>query len=65
MPDPLLWLGIRKIDHLYSMSHLKYNSLLESGIIVKNRYDIPQDHIHPDATIEINAKINSGYHTSF
>lgn len=65
MPDPLLWLGIRKIDHLYSMSHFKYNSILESGITVKNRYDIPKEYIHPDATIEINAKIDSGYYNSF
>lgn len=65
MPDPLLWLGIRKIDHLYSMSHLKYDSLIKSGIIVKNRYDIPKEYIHPDATIEINAKIKSGYYGSF
>ena len=64
MPDPLLWLGITKIDHLYSMSNLKYNSLIESGIHVKNRYDIPKEYIHPDAKVEITAKINSGYHTS-
>ena len=64
MPDALLWLGIRKIDHLYSMSNLKYNSLLESGINVKNRYEIPDHCIHPDAKVEITAKIKSGYHTS-
>ena len=62
MPDPLLWLGIRKIDHLYSMSHLKYNALLHSGIMVKNRHEIPKEYIHHDATTEITAKIQSGYH---
>lgn len=64
MPDPLLWLGITKIDDLYSMSNIKYNSIIDSGITVKNRHDIPNEYIHKDAKVEIDAKVKSGYHSS-
>src|SRR5882672_693843 len=31
MPDVLHWLGITKIDHLISMSDMKYNAITKSG----------------------------------
>ena len=32
MPDALNWLGITKIDRLISMSDMKYNAIVNSGI---------------------------------
>ncbi len=61
MPDPLLWLGIKNIDHLYSMSNEKYSALNNVGIYAKHRHDLPCNMIPPDAHVEINAKISSGY----
>ena len=34
MPDSLHWLGITKIDNLVSMSDMKYNAIVGSGIKV-------------------------------
>ena len=34
MPDSLHWLGITKIDNLISMSDMKYNAIVGSGIQV-------------------------------
>ncbi len=62
MPDPLLWLGITKIDHLYSMSNHKYDALVASGIRVLHRYDLPADLVPVDANIELDAKVKSGYY---
>ena len=64
MPDPLIWLGIKKIKNLYSMSNLKYNALNKFNIYADNRFDLPECLIPKDATVEITAKIDSGYHTS-
>jgi GTP cyclohydrolase II len=61
MPDFLLWLGIKKIDNLVSMSNDKYEALTYLGIKVINRIDLPNDLIPNDALVEINAKISSGY----
>ncbi len=36
MPDSLHWLGITKIDDLVSMSDMKYNAIVGSGIQVPN-----------------------------
>ena len=59
MPDALLWLGIKKINHLYSMSNDKYSALNNVGIYAENRHDLPCCMIPPDAHVEINAKISS------
>ncbi|GAA99654.1 uncharacterized protein L969DRAFT_86929 [Mixia osmundae IAM 14324] len=61
MPDPLHWLGVTKIDHLWSMSDMKYNAITSSGISVLNRHDLPDHLIGPDAHVEIDAKIAAGY----
>lgn len=63
LPDILAWLGITKIDNLVSMSHLKYNSIVNSGVKVINRYEIPAELLPPDASVEISAKIAKGYHS--
>lgn len=37
MPDVLHWLGITKIDNMVSMSDMKYNAIVGSGIEIKKR----------------------------
>ncbi|KIJ46079.1 hypothetical protein M422DRAFT_250509 [Sphaerobolus stellatus SS14] len=63
MPDVLHWLGIKKIDNMVSMSDMKYNAIVQSGIPIMNRYDIPAHLIPPDSRVEIDAKIAAGYFT--
>lgn len=41
MPDVLHWLGIKKIDNMVSMSDMKYDAIVKSGIPIHRRYDIP------------------------
>ncbi len=42
----------------------KYNAIVESGIPIHKRYDIPDHLIPPDSRVEIDAKIAAGYFTS-
>ena len=63
MPDVLHWLGITRIDRLISMSDLKYNSIVHSGIEIVERVPIPDDLIPEDAQVEIEAKKAAGYFT--
>lgn len=61
MPDPLHWFGITKIDNLMSMSNMKYDAIVASGIKVINRREIP-DHLVPaDGHVELDAKRAAGY----
>ncbi len=62
MPEPLMWLGVKKIDKLVSMSNLKYDAIIEAGIEVGERITIKEELIPKDAHVEIDAKIKSGYH---
>ncbi|KAI0771360.1 GTP cyclohydrolase N terminal-domain-containing protein [Irpex lacteus] len=64
MPDVLHWLGIKKIDNMVSMSDMKYNAIVQSGIPIHKRYDIPDHLLPPDSRVEIDAKIAAGYFTS-
>ena len=57
MPDVFHWLGIKHITNLISMSNLKYDALIASGITVKNRYEIPDELIPADSRVEIDAKV--------
>lgn len=61
MPDTLHWLGVQKIDNLISMSNMKYDAIVNSGIEVVNRVSIPEDRIPQDAMVEIQAKKAAGY----
>lgn len=63
MPDVLHWLGIARIDRLVSMSDMKYNAIVNSGIQVVDRVPIPEDWIPADAQVEIVAKKAAGYYT--
>ncbi len=62
MSDVLHWLGITKIDRLVSMSNLKYDAIINSGIEVVKRIPIPLELIPADAQVEIEAKKASGYY---
>lgn len=64
MPDVLHWLGITRIDRLISMSHMKYNAIVHSGIEVVERVPIPEYLIPADAMVEIEAKKAAGYFTT-
>ncbi len=61
MPDCLHFLGIRKIHNLHSMSHMKYDAIVSSGIEVANRISIPEALIPKDAQVEMEAKKAAGY----
>ncbi len=61
MPDALNWLGIRRIDNLISMSNMKHDAIVGSGIAVKKRFEIPLDLIPADASVEMEAKKAAGY----
>jgi GTP cyclohydrolase II len=63
MPDVLHWLGIRRIDRLMSMSNMKYDAIVGSGIEVVERVPIPAGLVPPDAQVEIEAKKAAGYYT--
>ncbi|KAG6809978.1 Uracil-regulated protein 1 [Tricholoma furcatifolium] len=64
MPDVLHWLGVKKVDKMVSMSDMKYNAIVQSGIPILHRYDIPDHLIPPDSRVEIDAKIAAGYFSS-
>lgn len=64
MPDILHWLGITKIDRMLSMSNMKHDAIVNSGITIDERVEIP-DHLLPaDSRVEIDAKIAAGYFTN-
>jgi GTP cyclohydrolase II len=63
MPDVIQWLGITRIDHLVSMSNLKYDALIGAGIEIGERVSLPPDLVPEDAAVEIAAKKAAGYFT--
>ena len=63
MPDCLHFFGITKIHNLHSMSNMKYDAIVKSGIEVVNRISIPDDLIPQDAQVEMEAKKAAGYFT--
>jgi GTP cyclohydrolase II len=63
MPDVIHWLGIRRLDRFVSMSNMKYDALVESGVEVGERVPIPAALVPPDAAVELEAKKAAGYFT--
>ncbi|TMW63208.1 hypothetical protein Poli38472_002149 [Pythium oligandrum] len=61
MPDALHWLGITKIDKFVSMSDMKYDAIVNSGIKIIERIPIPEELVPHDAKVEITAKVFAGY----
>lgn len=64
MPDILHWLGITKIDRMLSMSNMKYDAIVNSGIEIVERVEIPNHLLPADSRVEIDAKIAAGYFTN-
>ena len=64
MPDIFHWLGVTQIDRFASMSDMKHDSLVNQGIQIKERLDIPDELIPEDAHVEMEAKKAAGYFTS-
>ena len=62
MPDILHWLGIRRIDRLMSMSNMKYDAMVNSGIAIGERVAIPDGMVPQDASVEMEAKKAAGYY---
>ena len=63
MPDAVHWLGIRRIDHLVSMSDMKYDALVGQDVEIGERVAIPDALVPADAHVEIAAKKAAGYFT--
>lgn len=63
MPDVLHWLGITRIDRFVSMSDMKYDAIVGSGIEIGERIALPDDLIPADARVEMEAKKAAGYYT--
>jgi GTP cyclohydrolase II len=61
MPDPLHFLGVTKIHNFISMSDMKFNAIVQTGIKIVNRIEIPKELIPADAAVEITAKVFHGY----
>lgn len=61
MPDVLHWLGIRKIDKFVSMSNMKHDAIVKTGIKILERVSIPEELIPADAKVEMEAKVAAGY----
>ncbi|KAJ2013670.1 putative GTP cyclohydrolase [Coemansia sp. S610] len=64
MPDILHWLGVKRIDRFISMSNMKYQAIVDSGIEIIERVSIPEDRMPADSKVEIEAKIADGYFTT-
>jgi len=64
MPDIFHWLGVARIDRFASMSDMKYDALVNQGIEIIERLDIPDELIPEDAHVEMEAKKAAGYFTS-
>jgi GTP cyclohydrolase II len=62
MPDVLHWLGIARIDRFVSMSNMKYDAIVGSGIDIGERVPIPDNLVPDDAKVEIEAKKAAGYY---
>lgn len=64
MPDIFHWLGVTKIDRMLSMSNMKYDAIVNSGIAIDERVEIPDYLLPADSRVEIDAKIAAGYFTN-
>ena len=61
MADVLHWLGITKIHRFVSMSNMKYDAIIKSGIEIVERVKIPDALVPQDAHVEMDAKRAAGY----
>jgi len=61
MPDVLHWFGVTRIDNFISMSDMKHDAIVKTGIKIVNRVPIPKELIPDDAQVEMEAKKAAGY----
>lgn len=64
MPDVLHWLGIKRIERFVSMSNMKHDAIVGSGIEIGQRVPIPDRLVPDDARVEIEAKKAAGYYAN-
>jgi GTP cyclohydrolase II len=64
MPDALHWLGITRIHRFVSMSDMKHDAIVKSGIEILERVPIPEELVPADAKVEMEAKKAAGYFTT-
>jgi GTP cyclohydrolase II len=64
MPDALHWLGITRIHRFVSMSDMKHDAIVRSGIEILERVPIPEELVPADAKVEMEAKKAAGYFTN-
>ncbi|GJJ68687.1 hypothetical protein EMPS_01033 [Entomortierella parvispora] len=64
MPDVFHWLGVTKIDRFMSMSNMKHDALIDAGIKILERVELPDELIPVDSKVEMDAKIAAGYFTN-
>src|SRR5438105_411015 len=62
MPDVLHWLGVRKIHRLVSMSNMKFDAIVPSGIEIGERVNRPHEPLPADAQAEMDAKKAAGHY---
>merc|ERR1712100_813353 len=62
MPDVLHWLGVTRIHRFNSMSDMKHDAIVATGIKIEERVEIPPEMVPKDAQVETTAKVFSGYH---
>lgn len=60
LADVLLFLGIRRIDWLLSMSGDKYDAIVSAGIEVMQRVPLPDVYVPKGATVEITVRGAAG-----
>jgi GTP cyclohydrolase II len=46
-----------------SMSDMKYQAIVSTGIKIDERVEIPKELVPKDAQVEITAKVSAGYHS--
>jgi GTP cyclohydrolase II len=63
MPDPLLWLGLTRIDTWLSMSNEKSDALKQCGIEIVEQREVPIEILPEESMIELRAKIKDGYYS--
>jgi len=64
MPDALHWMGITRIHRFVSMSDMKHDAIVRSGIEILERVPIPDELVPADAKVEMEAKKAAGYFTT-
>ncbi|WP_434386049.1 GTP cyclohydrolase II [Melittangium boletus] len=64
MPDALHWMGITRIHRFVSMSDMKHDAIVKSGIEILERVPIPEELVPADAKVEMEAKKAAGYFTT-